>query len=125
MKLCRVTHISLEGPRYAFIEEDKVWPLEECQQPESGEFPRGDSIALEEVKLLTPVTPTKIVCVGRNYQEHADEMGNEMPEEPLLFLKAPSAVTASGECIEMPAESTQVEHEGELGVVIGRRARNL
>ncbi|HSD46713.1 MAG TPA: fumarylacetoacetate hydrolase family protein [Pyrinomonadaceae bacterium] len=83
------------------------------------------SFPLDEVKLLAPVVPSKIVCVGRNYREHAAELGNKMPDEPLLFLKAPSAVIASGEKIELPPASQQVEHEGELGVVIGRIARGL
>jgi len=82
-------------------------------------------LALDGVKLLAPVVPSKIVCVGRNYREHAAEMGNKMPDEPLLFLKAPSAVIGSGEKIELPSASQQVEHEGELGVVIGRLARKL
>jgi 2-keto-4-pentenoate hydratase/2-oxohepta-3-ene-1,7-dioic acid hydratase in catechol pathway len=82
-------------------------------------------LALDEVKLLAPVVPSKIVCVGRNYREHAAELGNKMPDEPLLFLKAPSAVIGSGEHIELPGASQQVEHEGELGVVIGRLARKL
>jgi 2-keto-4-pentenoate hydratase/2-oxohepta-3-ene-1,7-dioic acid hydratase in catechol pathway len=63
--------------------------------------------------------------VGRNYREHAAELGNKMPDEPLLFLKAPSAVIANGDAIELPPESQQVEHEGELGVVIGRETRKL
>ena len=82
-------------------------------------------LALDQVKLLAPVVPSKVVCVGRNYREHAAELGNKMPEEPLLFLKAPSAVISSGERIELPAASQQVEHEGELGVVIGRRAHKI
>jgi 2-keto-4-pentenoate hydratase/2-oxohepta-3-ene-1,7-dioic acid hydratase in catechol pathway len=82
-------------------------------------------VAFDEVELLAPVVPSKIVCVGRNYREHAAELGNKMPDEPLLFLKAPSAVIASGESIELPSASQQVEHEGELGVVIGRRAHKL
>jgi len=83
------------------------------------------SLPLSEVKLFAPVTPSKIVCVGRNYREHAAELGNKMPEEPLLFLKAPSALIASGDNIQLPAASQQVEHEGELGVVIGRMASKL
>jgi 2-keto-4-pentenoate hydratase/2-oxohepta-3-ene-1,7-dioic acid hydratase in catechol pathway len=71
------------------------------------------------------VTPSKVVCVGRNYREHAAELGNKMPDEPLLFLKAPSAVIAAEDRIELPAASQQVEHEGELGVVIGKNARNV
>jgi 2-keto-4-pentenoate hydratase/2-oxohepta-3-ene-1,7-dioic acid hydratase in catechol pathway len=77
------------------------------------------------MKLLEPIRPSKIVCVGRNYREHAAELGNKMPDEPLLFLKAPSAVISSGADIVLPRASQQVEHEGELGVVIGRIARNI
>jgi 2-keto-4-pentenoate hydratase/2-oxohepta-3-ene-1,7-dioic acid hydratase in catechol pathway len=69
--------------------------------------------------------PGKIVCVGRNYVEHAKELGNDMPKEPLIFLKPPSAVIASGAAIELPAQSKQVEFEGEIGVVIGRRLRRV
>ncbi len=67
--------------------------------------------------------PGKIVCVGRNYAEHAAEMGNEMPAEPLLFLKPPSAVIGDGEAIVLPPLSQRVEHEGEIGVVVGARLR--
>lgn len=75
--------------------------------------------------LLDPIRPSKIVCVGRNYREHAAELGNKIPDEPLLFLKPPSAIIYSGEAIVLPSASQQVEHEGELGVVIGRVARNI
>ena len=77
------------------------------------------------MKLEEPIRPSKIVCVGRNYREHAAELGNKMPDEPLLFLKAPSAIISSDEEIVLPRASQQVEHEGELGVVIGRVARNI
>ena len=77
------------------------------------------------MKLQEPIRPSKIVCVGRNYREHAAELGNKMPDEPLLFLKAPSAIILSGDEIVLPSASQQVEHEGELGVVIGRVARNI
>ena len=77
------------------------------------------------MRLQEPIRPSKIVCVGRNYREHAAELGNKMPDEPLLFLKAPSAIISSGEEIVLPRASQQVEHEGELGVVIGRNARNI
>lgn len=75
--------------------------------------------------LLAPVTPSKIVCVGRNYAKHAAELGNEVPKEPLLFLKPPSSLLAPGGSIELPPESERVEHEGELGVVIGRSMRRV
>lgn len=71
------------------------------------------------------LNPTKIVCVGRNYLEHARELGNEMPERPLLFFKPPSAIIGSGESILLPEESQRVEHEAELGVVISRRASRV
>lgn len=83
------------------------------------------SLALSEVRLSAPVAPSKIVCVGRNYADHAAELGNAMPAEPLLFLKPPSAIVAHGEAIVLPPASERVEHEGELGVVIGRRCKNL
>jgi 2-keto-4-pentenoate hydratase/2-oxohepta-3-ene-1,7-dioic acid hydratase in catechol pathway len=66
--------------------------------------------------------PSKIVCVGRNYVEHARELGNEVPERPLIFLKPPSSLLQEGETIRLPGASKQVEHEGEIAVVIGRRA---
>ncbi|HEX2204018.1 MAG TPA: fumarylacetoacetate hydrolase family protein [Longimicrobium sp.] len=69
--------------------------------------------------------PSKIVCVGRNYLEHARELGNELPERPLLFLKPSSALVADGEAIVLPPESERVEHEGEIAVVIGRTARKV
>ena len=77
------------------------------------------------MRLQEALRPSKIVCVGRNYREHAAELGNKLPEEPLLFLKAPSAIIASGDEIVLPRASQQVEHEGELGVVIGRVAHNI
>src|SRR5215467_14507280 len=64
--------------------------------------------------------PSKIVCVGRNYVDHAKEMGNDVPKEPLIFLKPPSSVIGNGDSIALPPQSKQVEHEGEIGVIIGR-----
>jgi len=69
--------------------------------------------------------PTKIVCVGRNYRDHAKEMGHDVPAEPLIFLKPPSSVIRDGEPIVLPPQSSQVEHEGEIGVVIGKRLRRV
>lgn len=125
MKLCRFTHHTLIEPRYGIIEDDSVRPLIDADA--FGSRPRAHSnrIPLSDIRILAPVTPSKIVCVGRNYRAHAAELGNSMPSEPLLFLKAPSAIIASGKSIELPPESDQVEHEGELGVVIGRTASRL
>jgi len=74
---------------------------------------------------MTLPRPSKIVCVGRNYVEHARELGNEVPERPLLFLKPPSALVADGEPVVLPRASERVEHEGEIAVVIGRTARRV
>ena len=65
--------------------------------------------------------PGKIVCVGRNYRDHAKEMGNDVPKEPLIFLKPPSSVIGNGDAVVLPPQSSNVEHEGEIGVVIGKR----
>src|SRR5215216_677666 len=124
MKVCRILHSGFESARYAVLSDSSVFPLPADYK--FGKIPDKESVlALEEVKLLAPVAPSKIVCVGRNYREHAAELGNKMPDEPLLFLKAPSSIIAPGDQIELPGASQQVEHEGELGVVIGRVARKL
>jgi 2-keto-4-pentenoate hydratase/2-oxohepta-3-ene-1,7-dioic acid hydratase in catechol pathway len=73
---------------------------------------------------MIPVKPGKIVCIGRNYVEHARELGNEVPAEPLIFLKPTTALLASGDAIRLPDVSQQVEHEAEIGVVVGRRLRH-
>ncbi len=74
-------------------------------------------------ELRAPVRPSKIVCVGRNYAAHAKELGNEVPKEPLLFFKPPSSIVGPGAAVVLPRESERVEHEAELGVVIGKRLR--
>jgi 2-keto-4-pentenoate hydratase/2-oxohepta-3-ene-1,7-dioic acid hydratase in catechol pathway len=87
---------------------------------------RGDLSELPSgARLLPPCAPSKIVCVGRNYAEHAKELGNEVPQEPLIFLKPPSSLIASGDAIVYPKLSQRVDFEGEIGVVIGKRARNV
>jgi 2-keto-4-pentenoate hydratase/2-oxohepta-3-ene-1,7-dioic acid hydratase in catechol pathway len=80
---------------------------------------------MSAVRLLPAVSPSKIVCVGRNYSEHAKELGNEVPQEPLIFLKPPSSLNAHGASVLYPELSQRVDFEGELGVVIGRRARKI
>lgn len=83
-----------------------------------------EQFALEEIKLLPPCTPSKIVCVGRNYADHAKELGNTVPENPLLFLKPPSAVIGPEDAIVLPS-STDVHYEAELAIVIGKRCKNV
>jgi 2-keto-4-pentenoate hydratase/2-oxohepta-3-ene-1,7-dioic acid hydratase in catechol pathway len=85
---------------------------------ESSDAPAG-------ARLLAPVTPTKIVCVGRNYADHAKELGNDAPPERIIFLKPPSAVLDPEGTIVRPAISQRVDHEGELAIVIGREARHV
>src|SRR6516162_3631957 len=92
------------------------------------DFDRGEpfGLALAAAHLLAPVTPSKIVCIGRNYREHAKELNHPIPSEPLIFLKPPSAVLAPGGTVLRPTSLSQrVDHEGELGVVIGKRCHLL
>ena len=86
---------------------------------------RESSTPPADAVLLPPCLPTKIVCVGRNYAEHARELGNEAPSEPIIFLKPPSAILAPFGTIVRPAISQRVDHEGELAIVIGRRAKEV
>jgi 2-keto-4-pentenoate hydratase/2-oxohepta-3-ene-1,7-dioic acid hydratase in catechol pathway len=92
---------------------------------EHGIISGGEVLALQDVQLLTPCQPSKIVCVGLNYVKHAQELKMPLPEEPILFLKPPSAVLAPGGHIVYPACSSQVDYEGELAVVIGKRCKNV
>ena len=85
----------------------------------------GEPILLSETKLLAPVVPTKILCVGRNYRDHAKELGNEVPAEPLLFLKPPSSLLGAGGVVRMPRVAERVDYEGELAVIVGRRIHRL
>ncbi|MBN2556702.1 MAG: fumarylacetoacetate hydrolase family protein [Anaerolineales bacterium] len=81
------------------------------------------TIPLEDIVLLAPVQPGKIICVGRNYAAHAAELNNDIPDVPMLFLKPPGTVIGPGESIQLPPQSTQVEHEAELALVIGTKGR--
>jgi 2-keto-4-pentenoate hydratase/2-oxohepta-3-ene-1,7-dioic acid hydratase in catechol pathway len=79
----------------------------------------GQRWALADVRLLSPILPSKVVCVGRNYADHAKEMGNEVPKEPLLFLKPSTSVIGPRDVVRLPPQSKKVEHEAELAVIIG------
>ncbi len=125
MKLCNYTNKN--ETFWGVVKDDSILPIKNLEKIKE----RIESIKLAEcikianVKFLPPVSPSKIVCVGRNYSEHAAELGNDIPEEPLLFLKAPSSIITEGESIVIPEQSNQVEYEGELAVVIGRNCKNL
>jgi 2-keto-4-pentenoate hydratase/2-oxohepta-3-ene-1,7-dioic acid hydratase in catechol pathway len=96
------------------------------EDPFCAEFhPTMTHLPLAGTRLLAPVTPSKIICVGRNYREHARELGNEPPAEPLIFFKPPSSVIGPEENVVYPALSERVDYEGELAVVIGKRCRNV
>lgn len=129
MKYCRF--ISDSQPQYGLIESvagaDHITrlllkpPHEAREEFEDIPTRRLDPLSCAEATLLAPVSPSKIVCVGRNYREHAAELGNEVPAEPLLFFKPPSSVIGPGETIRRLALSQRVDYEGELAVIIGRR----
>ena len=85
----------------------------------------GDRFALSDVRLLAPILPSKVIGVGRNYAAHAAEMGNDVPERPLIFLKPSTAVIGTGDAIRLPADSDQVEHEAELALIVGRVAKDV
>lgn len=110
---------------YAELHEalDDMWANLLDRAPWDGGRPIGREVTVASARLVCPVAPSKIVCIGRNYGAHAKELGSEVPKEPLLFLKPPSSLLDPGGTIELPVESERVEHEAELGVVIGRRAR--
>jgi 2-keto-4-pentenoate hydratase/2-oxohepta-3-ene-1,7-dioic acid hydratase in catechol pathway len=92
---------------------------------ENGIISGGEVLSLEDVMLLPPSLPSKIVCVGLNYVKHAQELKMPLPDEPILFLKPPSAVLAPGGQIVYPPSSNQVDYEGELAVIIGKRCHNV
>ena len=128
MKICRyelrgASSAGSAPPRYGLIEGENVV---EISGPPWGQWSRGSrSSRLTDVRLLAPVEPSKIVCIGRNYAAHAAELGNEVPKEPLMFLKPPSSIIGPEEAIALTKYSQKVEHEGELALVIGRRCSRL
>ena len=133
MKYCR---FQLNGqPHYGLVEslagQEEITRLLLCPPEDVGgdmeDLPsrRIDHLPLAEAALLAPVRSSKIVCVGRNYREHAVELGHEIPTELLIFLKPPSSLLAPGETIRRPKLSERVDYEGELGVVIARTCYKL
>ncbi len=119
-----------EGPTYVHLDGDRAYALDSPpwarERAASGAgAAAGLSRPWADGDLLCPVEPSKIVCVGRNYAAHAKELGNDVPTEPLLFFKPPSSLCRPGGTIVLPPQSTRVEHESELAVVIGARARNV
>src|SRR5256885_2094603 len=125
MKFCRFIARDSAAPRFGILDGDAVAEIGAAPWASARRDKTGKSFALANVKLLAPVVPSKIVCVGRNYAAHAAELGNDVPKEPLIFLKPPSSIIGPGDAIVLPKYSNRVEHEGELGLVVGRRASHL
>jgi len=117
MKICRFK--KADEIYLGIVEGENIWVCNDRLEK------THELCYFDEIELLPVASPSKIVCVGRNYAEHAKELGNEVPTEPLLFLKAPSAIIGNDDTIVIPLQSHQVEHEGELGVIIGRECKNL
>jgi 2-keto-4-pentenoate hydratase/2-oxohepta-3-ene-1,7-dioic acid hydratase in catechol pathway len=115
--------IKNEPPHFGWILENKIGAIEGNI---FGEFKRLEAeIPLVDARLLAPVQPSKILCIGRNYAEHAKEHNAEIPRVPLIFMKPPSSILNPGEPIILPSQSQLVEHEAELVVVIGKRGRQI
>ena len=122
----RYVRVLFEGAtRFGEALGDRVNLIQGAPWEENGTKPTGVSAALAECTYLTTCTPSKIVCIGRNYAAHAKELGNAVPTEPLLFLKPPSSLLAHGGSVVLPPESERVEHEAELVVVIGKRCSRV
>lgn len=128
MKFCRFSPPSEarapgSAPLFGLIGENQV---QEVTGVPWRKWARGTRIwPVNEVRMAAPAEPTKIVCVGRNYAAHAAELGNELPKEPMIFLKAPSSIIGPGESIVLPKYSSRVEYEGELAAIIGEKCANL
>lgn len=123
MKIARFSHN--DGIRYGILDQGELVVLD-GDPMFAGFETTGERIPFADVALLAPVIPrSKVVCVGRNYHDHAAEFGNVAPDEPLLFLKPNTAVIGTGDTIVRPAISERTEYEGELVAVIGRIAKNV
>ena len=127
MKFCRFVPLdranSAGAGLYGILDEYQVFEISGAPWMEWSQSPRA--WPLPSVRLVAPVDPSKIVCIGRNYAAHAAELGNEIPKEPLMFLKPASSIVGPGEPIALTPYSQRVEHEGELAIVIGRRCSHL
>ncbi len=123
MRIIRYETEDRKKPKYGWLLNDKVG---EIGGNVFGRYQRKEAeTPLADVRLLAPSEPSKIICVGRNYVEHAKELGNEVPKVPLIFMKPPSSIINPNDTVILPPQSTQVEHEGELVAVIGKRGRHI
>src|SRR5467141_2637731 len=125
MKFCRFVPLdrSASSALYGILDSDQVREISGAPWAEWSQSSRA--WPLPGVRLVAPVDPSKIVCIGRNYAAHAAELGNEVPKEPLMFLKPPSSIIGPDEAIVLTKYAQRVEHEGELALVMGRRCAHL
>src|SRR4029077_9483824 len=127
MKFCRFVSVdravSSAAPLYGILDGDQVREISGAPWTEWSQSSRAWPLAA--VRLVAPVDPSKIVCIGRNYAAHAAEFGNEVPKEPLMFLKPSSSIVGPEQPILLTRYSQRVEHEGELAIVMGRRCSHL
>ncbi len=121
MKIVRFSHQG--SASYGLLEGDSVAVL--SKPPFDGIDRTGQVLPLEAVRLLAPVTPSKLVCVGLNYTLHAEESSVPVPDEPMLFMCAPSAIIADGEEIRLDNADDRIDFEAEIGIVVGTKARNV
>jgi 2-keto-4-pentenoate hydratase/2-oxohepta-3-ene-1,7-dioic acid hydratase in catechol pathway len=121
--------VRFESPRgacYGLVQDDRIVPLSAAPWETGGEpVPAGDPVPRGGARLLPPAEPRKILCIGKNYKAHAKELGSEVPGEPLMFLKATSSLLAHNGTVLLPRESERVDYEGELVLVVGKRARRV
>lgn len=122
MKILRF-HTPERGPRFGWLYEDQVGEID--GNPFDSYRRLDPDLPIESIKLLPPTLPGKIICVGRNYQAHAQEQGKEVGELPILFLKPSTSLTGPGDPVILPPQSKQVQHEAELAVVIGVHGRRI
>ncbi len=119
----RIYRVSQQGEGVWALERDGAWTL--LDGDPFGAYGPGEGLDPSGVRLLPPVAPSKIVAVGLNYRDHAKEMGKALPEEPLIFLKPPSAIVGPDDAIVLPPGHGRVDHEAEVGIVMRREARNV
>lgn len=121
MKIIRFK--SHEQVQYGILEDDRILPI--VGEPFGKIEKSGEQLARSDVELLAPVAPSKLVCVGLNYRLHAEESGAAIPEEPMLFMCAPSAIIADGGTIQLDNKQDRIDYEAEIGIVIGKTCRNV
>ena len=119
----KIVRIQTEDIAYGGVEEEGIRIYRGT--PFVAWEPTESIVPFTEARLLAPVFPTKVIAVGRNYADHAAEMGSEVPTEPLIFLKPATAVVGPGDAVRYPPESSNVHHEGELAAVIGKVAHRV